>query len=352
MPQCKMSKFVPAEPRPRRRPTPTQNEAIRRAVVEALNNGYGVRANGAIQWSMIYRTFSAEVRRLVVMDMRRTGFIELPENAHISRLIIYTANPISKERAKTITKYMKFWYKHNKLALARAGARLPVFRRPPASSGAASASSGAASASSGVARAAPQEIQASPATASASPGDDAAPYEYQYTIRVELDEEYRRGEFADYNYYPRFEVTKSTTIGQLRQRFANFYDVNVNRVRFMGHNRDNRTLEQEGIPPADGYESDGQLYVSGEIINPVPVDVVDLTTPPSSQAQVDDDIPEDELPTEPPIDEPSMQDPPPLQEPPQPEEPPQRPRTMRELLRQAAEKRRKQGFHVKPHIKF
>ena len=153
MPQCKMSKFVPAEPRPRRRPTPTQNEAIRRAVVEALNNGYGVRANGAIQWSMIYRTFSAEVRRLVVMDMRRTGFIELPENAHISRLIIYTANPISKERAKTITKYMKFWYKHNKLALARAGARLPVFRRPPASSGAASASSGAASASSGAASA-------------------------------------------------------------------------------------------------------------------------------------------------------------------------------------------------------
>ena len=131
----------------------------------------------------------------------------------------------------------------------------------------------------------------------------------------------------------------------------------------MGHNRDNRTLEQEGITPADGYESDGQLYVSGEIINPVPVDVVDLTTPPSSQAQVDDDIPEDELPTEPPIDEPSMQDPPPLKsphnprspttwEPPQPEEPPQRPRTMRELLRQAAEKRRKQGFHVKPHIKF
>ena len=59
-------------------------------------------------------------------------------------------------------------------------------------------------------------------------------------------------------------MTRSTTIGQLRQRFANFYDVNVNRVRFMGHNRDNRTLEQEGITPADGYESDGQLYVSGK----------------------------------------------------------------------------------------
>ena len=156
MPQCKMSKFVPAEPRPRRRPTPTQNEAIRRAVVEALNNGYGVRANGAIQWSMIYRTFSAEVRRLVVMDMRRTGFIELPENAHISRLIIYTANPI-KERAKTITKYMKFWYKHNKLALARAGQGYPCSgvpqRRPgPPLRRPGLAASGAASASSGVAR--------------------------------------------------------------------------------------------------------------------------------------------------------------------------------------------------------
>ena len=66
------------------------------------------------------------------MDMRRTGFIELPENAHISRLIIYIQINIKGGNDYLVHEIL---VQTQQACTGTRWGKGPVFRRPPASSG-------------------------------------------------------------------------------------------------------------------------------------------------------------------------------------------------------------------------